>query len=728
MSIWRAAANLRTDALTELEDGPWEYDDTRPAGLDSKAKFRKWQNDESTDHIHFTLIEPFDPGRRVSEDNPARRMFGWVADYDSPTSSDEFIRRTEAIDPTLRPAWFSRTFSGGIRAVWLFEEPVWADCSAVAGKFMRHFAVRVKASTLAPNLDQASFALHMLWEQGTAWTAVPESSTVPASVTNSIFFDAVNHVKKVEGTYTLLPMDEVQAEIERKYPGRLYGAKIEIGERVPLFWLPVSGDHKEKDKSAIVAEWGIYSFSSRSEQGRMFWDELLGYEFIQKYKEKRLDSAINGCYFDGTGYWRLDYKGDWQWFNQDNTNLWLRVERGLSGSKKPKETASEVEQALYAIQSMHRIEATAPFTFTDEQFVEWNGETYLNTNRRRPMCPAGEGYGNPENFPWLREFFHNFFDSHPSEKVHPREYYLAELQRAYRGFYESVPTQGHVVILAGGPGKGKSLLTTFILRRIFGSAADAGGFLVAGKGFNKSLGESAIWFVDDNQSAGSFSSHKAFSEVLKKHVATPEVVWEPKFKDARSIPWYGRIYVSCNDDADSISIVPDLDINILDKISIFKVNPDWTARFLPNKEMEEVIVNELPYFLRWLLDEFEPAEGVLTPDKPRYGIRPYWHIDIVKTARESSAQYRLAEVLELWRNQKAFEDKSKLVWIGNSTALLAELQNPDNGVRDLVKAETAIGFGRKMNALVNQGVPWLKRVEDGGNKASWQITLIEKVG
>lgn len=721
--IWRAAPNLRDKALWTMDGGPWDYETSRPEGLESKAKFRKWQNDPETNGIHFTLVEGFDPSSRIEEDNPARRMYGWVADYDADIEASEFLRRVKKVEVTLRPVWFSRTFSGGIRAVWIFEEPVWADCPAVAEKFLRNFAVRVKASTLAPNLDQASFKVHMLWEHGTDWQEVPESGEVPMSVTQVAFRDAVVQTKKVDGIYTEMPMDEVRAEIEKRYPGRLYGAKIEIGERVPLFWLPITGDHKEKDRSAIVAEWGVYAYSSRAEQGRVFWDELLGDEFVRKFKEKRLDAAITGRYFDGKGYWNLDHKGDWQGNTREDTLLHLRVEKGLSGTKKPKESASEVESALYAIQTMHRVSATAPFVFTDEQFVEWNGETYLNINRRRPMNPAGEGYGNPDNFPWLWEFFQNFFERHKDDKIHPRDFYLAEMQRAYRSFHSSRPTQGHILFVCGPAGKGKSLLHTFIYRQIFGSATDAGAFLVDGKGFNRALGESAIWYVDDNKSAGNLSSHKAFSETIKKHAATPEILVEPKYHDARLIPWYGRILVSCNDDPDSVSIIPDLDINILDKLCLFRVNPEWHATFYENIEMQEILLNELPYFLRWLLDEFEVPEEIVSGE-PRYGLLPYHNAGLVAVARESSSHFRLAQVLDLFREQQVRE-KAKRYWEGTSTKLLVQLSSQDSDVATLVRGFTTIQFGRMMNQLHNQNLPWLARQEKG-KQSHWRIDTIAK--
>lgn len=719
---WRAAYNLSSEALVTLDAPPWEYDTARPVELTSKAKFRQWQLKDTTQRIHFTLVEPADPNSRIDENNPARRFFGWVADYDAHIEGPEFLRRVEKVDPEVRPVWFSRTFSGGIRAVWVFEEPVWADCPTVAEKFMRLFAMGAKANTLAPGLDQASFRPHMLWEHGTDWQEVPDSIPVPQKVTRNIFRDAVAQTKKIESVYTELPMEEVQAEVEKRFPGRLYGSQMELGARVPLFWMPITGDGKEKDKSAMVAEWGVYAFSSRAPQGRMFWDELLGDDFIRKYKEKRLDLATTGCHFDGKGYWRLDRKGEWLGVTPTNMDLFLRAERGLSGRLKPKETASEVEHALFQIQTVHRIDATAPFLHTEEQFVEWNGETYLNINRRRPMNPAPEGYGNPDNFPWLFEFFNNFFDRHAEDLVNPRDSYLAEICRSYRALLTSRPVQGHALIICGPAGWGKSLLNTFILRQIFGSATDAGDFLVKGSNFNKALGDSFIWYIDDNQSAGTMTAHKAFSEMLKKHVATPEVSVQPKFHDSRVIPWFGRIMVSCNDDPDSVSIIPDLDINSADKICLYRVNAEWRAKFHENFEMEAIILEELPFFLRWLLDEFKTDPAILDTANPRYGLKVYHHPGLVQTARESSGHFRMAQIIDIFRAQFVREDREGKYIEGTSTEILMELLKPDSDTAPLMRGMTPNYFGRLLSSLAKQeaGVPWLAR-DTKNNQAIWRI-------
>lgn len=727
--MFRAVSNHASSDLWEMEHPPWETEITRP-DFPSKAKFRKWYQQEDTDHVFFTLVESINPHRRVEADNPPLCLYGWVADYDVESAGeitvDEFKRKVALMDVELRPTHFSETFSGGIRAVWEFEEKVWVDCPEVAAKFMKSFALRVKANKLASGLDTASYELQMLWEIGYNWEEVEDGMKTPAFITQQLLRESIVQTKKVSSKYTDLPMDKIKEEIDRLYPGRLYGALFEIGERIPLFWLPKCGDGKEKDKSAIVAEWGCHSFSSRSEKGNMFWDEILGTEFIQKFNEKKVGEAVDGCYYDGKGYWRIGQRGYWQGSNREDTMLYLKVDRGLSSTKKPKETASEAEQVLYGIQTMNRVDASAPFTHTEDKFVDWNGERYLNINQKKPMKPSGEGTGLPENFPWLHTFWANFVERHEDDICHPREFLLAELQRGYRSFLTSRPSSGHAIIMAGPTGKGKSFLTTFILREMFGSATDAGGFLVEGSKFTKELAESAVWYVDDNESTSNVANHKRFSEYVKKHIATPEVQYQPKFKDSRTVPWWGRVFITCNEDPDSIGIIPDLDINNREKIALFKINENFQADFCADTlQTIQMVRQEMPYFLRWLLDEFEPdPENVLQPGNNRYGIHPYAHPELVETAREASNQYQLAGVLDLWRDQQLVEKVSS--WSGSSAKLLVALKDQDSEVRELVRSYNATYFGRMISTLDKQGgLDWLSRGTKN-NSAFWTIKMPKK--
>jgi hypothetical protein len=218
------------------------------------------------------------------------------------------------------------------------------------------------------------------------------------------------------------------------------------------------------------------------------------------------------------------------------------------------------------------------------------------------------------------------------------------------------------------------------------------------------------------------TAHKAFSEMLKKHVATPEVSVQPKFHDSRVIPWFGRIMVSCNDDPDSVSIIPDLDINSADKICLYRVNAAWRAKFYENCEMEEVILRELPYFLRWLLDEFQPDPALVDRESPRYGLKVYHHPGLVQTARESSGHFRMAQILDIFRAQWVREGREGRYLEGTSTEILMELLKPDSDTAPLMRGMTPNYFGRLLSSLAKQeaGVPWLVRASRN-NQAIWRI-------
>lgn len=715
--------------LFPLENYPWLLDTPDLPEFRTKGEYRKWCLDDKTTHVFFTFVEPVDPTARVSEDNPALKIHGLTADWDSATEVEEALGRIAKIDPDLRPQFMGKTFSGHLRAVWLFAEPVWADCPETAKLFVREFFATCKARTVAGGFDDASLSLHMTWELGRDWVEIEDTYPVPTPILNKLWFDAVRKVKKVETPHTDIPLPEIEEEINRQFPNRLFGAKIEVGNRIPLFWLPL-GDGKERDKSGIVAPWGIYSFSSRADRGRMFWDEILGADFVRKYKERRIDLGAGNTYYDGHNYW-WPVRDGWMMRNKDDSILALK-NQGFAATREEGATASEVEQILYAIQQTRTIDAALPFTHTREEFIDWNGQHFLNTNTRHPMQPGPEGSGARENFPWLAEYFDNFLDRPEREVFHPKTFFLAELQRAYQTLLNGEPASKHCLILAGPVGRGKSFLTTVILRKMFGSGADAGGFLVEGKGFNKELAGSYLWYIDDNKSATTASQHRSFSENLKKHIATPEVVHRAMYSDGFVMPWFGLIVMTCNDDPESLGLLPDLDINIRDKLCLFQIS-DWQAPFFTNAKMEEIVDRELPYFLRWLMDEFVPDEEILTPDKPRYGLVPYHHPKLTHVAHESSSSNRMAEVLDIWREQirdagiaKQNPDGS-FTWVGTATEILSSLGDFD-ATKTLVRTYSPISFGRALTALDKTEVcPWLAsniRLGHRSKKANlWTVTI-----
>jgi hypothetical protein len=166
-------------------------------------------------------------------------------------------------------------------------------------------------------------------------------------------------------------------------------------------------------------------------------------------------------------------------------------------------------------------------------------------------------------------------------------------------------------------------------------------------------------------------------------VANPVVRCEGKNQNAFTIPWKGRIAVTCNTEEESLEIIPQLNATIKDKLMLFYWG-DWQAKFLPDGESERAVAAELPYFLRWLLDWTPPVE--VLSNNPRYRVASYHHPKMLAHAHESSPAARLAELLDEWKSQGADKKNAETdgcIWM-TATKLRKEL-SADPSARDALK-------------------------------------------
>ena len=712
--------NHSTSTAEKLEGNPWDYENTRPH-FPNKAAFRKWCKNDETEHCFFSGYEGVNPNNRVEgENNPALKQWAWIADYDYKGEDwDEFNKRLKKDLPEdLQPTAASETFSGGRRIVWVFESFIWSDQKEVHDAFLKRLAGLLKAERLAPGFDVASFSVTTTWELGDNWHFY--GNTLSKQTLTKLQFEACKAVKSIRTEYTELPWDKIQGRAEELYPGRLTGFTLGRDVRVPLFWI----DDGIPDQSAICAEWGVYSFSTRAEQGMTFWPEILGDEFMRQFEEKKLSAAIENTFYDGKSYWVKNVRGMWSARNRDEITQDLKVQ-GYSHRLKKKRTATEIDEIMATIRDQHQVVAAAPFTHSREQFIDHNGDRYLNINHKTPLPPAAKEECVPENFPWLAAFLDGFFDEILQNGERPLDYWLADLQRTLQHLQRGEPVSGKAEVLAGDKNLGKSLMAVKIKRMIYGSNTDAGKFLLEQGSFNKELAESFHWYVDDNQSASSSQRHMLFTETLKKHVATPEVRYRPMYKDARVIPWYGRITITCNDDPDSLSIIPNMDMTMKDKVSLYKLQPR-EFQFPPNIELEKILVQELPYFVGWLQWHYDAPKKCVANDA-RYGIKPYHHPELLKTSKEVTGHARLEEMLRLWREIQNYDPNDpddSPEWTGTSSALLAEM-NVHEGLRAILKTYTPIIFTRGLNKLLKDGGAgdWLSFDSDAG---IWTLKLMTK--
>ena len=203
---------------------------------------------------------------------------------------------------------------------------------------------------------------------------------------------------------------------------------------------------------------------------------------------------------------------------------------------------------------------------------------------------------------------------------------------------------GQALVVAGGPGIGKTVFMRMCLAQSVGGFSDAGSFLLGKTDFNKEAAENTIWNVDDNRGASTWEKHEEFSNALKRFVANTQIPYHPKFKDSTTVTWMGRIILTCNLDKQSLSILPEIDSSNQDKI-IMLMCGKWAPKQKPLDEVEEIYLAELPFFLRWLVNSYEPPEGII--GSARFGIIPYQHPLLLDECLSESSHMQLAEMLPI---------------------------------------------------------------------------------
>lgn len=714
MTRYLSLPNLSATDVRIEEPAEWPPELEGSLSFPTKEDFRVWSVQATTDHIFYSLTEGVSTKIRVNvHDNPAHILHGFVADYDgSGIVLADLITRCRSLPERIRPTWVTETYSHKARVIWEFLEPVQLTGDRKQDdKFLRLLGKELRLEKLAPGLDDASYDTKMYWEFGRAWTLI--GGKICRDVTFANWLSVIDKMK-FEGSDhgdSTIPIEVVASELEKRYPSfrSRWVGEFAPGARGPLFWIDDGIDRT----GCVVTDIGVRAFSTRAAKGLMTWSDLLGSEFVKEFQQKRLSSAAGETYYEtGSSTYCIRVAEEWRRYSKEDLLMRLKV-AGISHRLKQGKTATDAEQVLTLIQETRRVDGQGPFLFNESPVVMFNGFKMLNTACvNGVMKPAADG--DPAKWPWLSEFFENIFEDVPQNECHPRDFFFAWLQRFWRSGLNCEPRLGQLGVLAGKPSRGKSFLGVAVLRRIMGGAVDASNYLLEGKGFNRELGASPIWNVDDSKSTATFNDHKRFSEMLKKHAASPELVFHPKYMDAVTLPWFGRIFITCNDDSDSLSILPTLDGSILDKLHLFRCHATWKADFGTLKENDEMLTRELPHFLAWL-DAWTPPDGVVDAKNPRYGVVSYHHPALVESARDSSPDHRFVEILEAWRESLLdMHVKGKpTIWLGSCTDLIRAI-NSDQSLVPLMRNYSPVAVGRILTKISEYYKPLIRTTKTCG--------------
>ncbi len=166
-------------------------------------------------------------------------------------------------------------------------------------------------------------------------------------------------------------------------------------------------------------------------------------------------------------------------------------------------------------------------------------------------------------------------------------------------------------------------------------------------------------------------ARRTFSAHIKQFTATRAHRCHPKHGTPLTLEPLWRMTISLNDEPERLQVLPPLDVDLVDKILLLKVQSNPMPMPTTTPREKEVFWNtlksELPAFVDFLAHYTIPVELCDT----RCGIAPFHHLELPNKLQETTPEQHLLELVDLVHFCGSRAD----AWSGTATQLTAMLQN-----------------------------------------------------
>jgi hypothetical protein len=266
-------------------------------------------------------------------------------------------------------------------------------------------------------------------------------------------------------------------------------------------------------------------------------------------------------YFDGASYFRPDPSG-FKHFGREDTILHLRS-IGFPHRTAHNVELSPCEIALHRLQTEHRVDFAGPFCGRPPGFWQDGTTTILCTHGPSIIEPK-QGDPTPINF-LLTSLFGKGQDPYFNTQFLTFCGWIQHARCALRFHHQHLP--GQALALVGPQDCGKSLLQSIITMFLGGRQADPSLALVKGSDFNSELWRAEhLRLGDEELVEDGRGGTRLLRERIKKLVTADLYPLHGKYKDAKNCRPIWRLSLSCNDDSESISVLPPPTDSFFDKI------------------------------------------------------------------------------------------------------------------------------------------------------------------
>ena len=693
--MFRYSRNL-LDQTMLTDVAPWDFSATENITAQirhDKQSRQEWYNTISTQHYFYTLIEAHNPNQRVSQNanNPPKLIHGITADYDIKLSDERVNEAIESLK--IKPAYVERSLGNCVRLIWTFPRPIPVDdydfCT-----FVLQRAIKWLNLGILPSLDEGAVTSpSRQFCNGCQWRATGHGP-VPEAELQAFFVSCGNDFRFKATDPTEIPLDIVEKALREKYPNFNWPGDFTLESQGPSFWVEGS----TSPLSAIVKKDGIFTFSGHASKPFFSYADLLGKEFVEKFKTESISSATADVYWDSLRMWRK-INGIYQSCKLEEFRNHLLVDCRLN-DKKDQTGTSPQDRALSHIYNTGRIAGGAPFVFQPQGIIDFNGNRTLNIYNCKPIQPADEWtpWGSEGKFPWISWHFDTFFAT-PEQLPH----FVAWHQRFYKSAIDMKPVAGQNIVFIGYPSCGKGMTSQAIIAASVGGASDASNYLCKGADFNSELLDKPVWTIDDDAMAESSAMQTAFQSALKKSNANNRHLYSRKYEVPTMVIWMGRVILTLNPDYVSSRTLGSLDNNSLDKISIFrckKYPEDAPKKFPEFYELVAILQRELPYYLRWLL-EYKVPDSIARDE--RFGYRAFHDAQLLDMVHQGSKSAPFKEILVESLRVYFQNNKNATEWRG-TLSQLTKLIHSDPYNEAVLRSLRLEQTNRYMEAIQHEGI------------------------
>ncbi len=667
----------------DLIEAPWEVSAKVPDHITTKDAYKKWVAHLATDYSFLSLFEGTSPNVRITKDNPPVLMHGLIVDYDYKNCTTDQLRGlVENPEGEFVPNYGSVSFSGGAKLYWLFEKPIPVGSQKMLTAFTARLHKELKLNKWLQGMDSGLLAnTTQYYAAGYPWVEMGKRK-LPHSLISFWMWEATKNLELWEGTREFaIPLEAVAEAVAEKYPNRWSGPFVE-GARGIRFWDPSA----DNPTGAQVRKDGMMAYSG--EQAFLSWEKIFGSQFVAQFAANKTEVVNNNTYYsdeESRFIMRDPESKQWLAWKENEFAQQLR-NMNFSGKIAKGDTKSEIDRIEGQIRRLNRVSGYGSILHHAEGIVEMSdGKRFLNTGSRMPLAAMPhigrnlEWSDGPARFPLIHEFMSTLFTDDNGEDPQGQMLHLmAWMKHAYECGVNLNPETGLVVYLAGPPDRGKSFFTEAIFGTLMGGCMDGSSYLVEDSKWTADLTASPVIFVADGSATADYKTVTLMTNKLKKLAANATLRSAQKYRKEGELPWFGRVIVSCNEDSESLSILPNMDISTKDKISLYKTS-NRLFKFGRRRDMKEQLRKELPWFARFLLDWPYPEH--LLSERTRFTLDAFHHRDLMMTALQQGPPGILSEFLI--RVMKSLlvadpENRKHKLWRG-TTAELYSILNEANG-------------------------------------------------